>query len=54
MIPVNHSVPSVACRVESEEKSFAFSGDTTTNDGLWKALPDLKLHQLKSGDRFKL
>ncbi len=122
MIAVNHSVPGVAYRVESQNKSFAFSGDTTTNKSLWaalnkhdsldllfiesafankdavlaelafhycpqtlaedlcklehrpkvcishlkpgeekriikecqKALPDLKLHQLKSGDRFKL
>ena len=38
MIPVNHSVPGVAYRVESQGKSFAFSGDTTTNDSLWKAL----------------
>ena len=122
MIEVNHSVPAVAYRVESQGKSFAFSGDTTTNETLWaalnkhdnldllfveaafankdaeiarlafhycpqtlaedlpklrhwpkvhishlkpgdekrimkecqKALPDWKLHQLKSGDRFKL
>jgi len=122
MIAVNHSVPGVAYRVESKNKSFAFSGDTTTNKSLWaalnkhdnldllfiesafankdaalaelafhycpqtlaedlcklehrpkvcishlkpgeekrimkecqKALPDRKLHQLKSGDRFKL
>lgn len=38
MIPVNHSVPGVAYRVESQGKSFAFSGDTTTNDTLWAAL----------------
>lgn len=122
MMAVNHSVPGVAYRVESQGKSFAFSGDTTTNNTLWsalnkhdnldllfveaafankeaalanlafhycsqtlaedllklkhrpkvcishlkpgdekrimkecqKALPDWKLHQLKSGDRFKL
>ena len=122
MIEVNHSVPGVAYRIESQGKSFAFSGDTTTNETLWaalnkhdnldmlfvetafankdaeiarlahhycpqtlaedlpklrhwpkvyishlkpgeekrimkecqKALPDWKLHQLKSGDRFKL
>ena len=38
MIEVNHSVPGVAYRVESQGRSFAFSGDTTTNDGLWAAL----------------
>ena len=38
MIEVNHSVPGVAYRVESQGKSFAFSGDTTTNDSLWAAL----------------
>ena len=122
MIGVNHSVPGVGYRIESKGKSFAFSGDTTTNDSFWaalnkhdnldllfvetafankdadiaclahhycpqtlaedlpklrhwpkvyishlkpgdekrimrecqKALPDWKLHQLKSGDRFKL
>lgn len=38
MIAVNHTVPAVACRVESGGKSFVFSGDTTTNDDLWDAL----------------
>lgn len=38
MIAVNHSVPGVAYRVESQGSSFAFSGDTTTNDSLWAAL----------------
>ena len=38
MIAVNHSVPGVAYRVESQGKSFAFSGDATTNDSLWAAL----------------
>jgi len=38
MIAVNHAVPAVAYRVESQGKSFAFSGDTTTNDSLWAAL----------------
>ena len=122
MIAVNHTVPGVAYRIESQGKSFAFSGDTRTNKTLWaalnkhdnldlffvesafankeadlaelaghycprtlaedlpllkhrpkvcishlkpgdenrimkecqKALPEWKLHQLKSGDRFKL
>lgn len=38
MIAVNHTVPCVAYRVESGGRSFAFSGDTTTNDSLWAAL----------------
>lgn len=38
MIPVNHSVPGVGYRVENGTGSFAFSGDTTTNDTLWEAL----------------
>ena len=38
MIAVNHSVPAVAYRVESQGKSFAFSGDTTSNDTLWSVL----------------
>lgn len=38
MIPVNHAVPTVAYRVAGKDCSFAFSGDTTTNDTLWQAL----------------
>ena len=38
MIAVNHVVPGVAYRVESGGSSFAFSGDTTTNESLWAAL----------------
>ncbi len=38
MIPVNHSVPGVGYRVESAGRSFAFSGDTTSNESLWAAL----------------
>jgi ribonuclease BN (tRNA processing enzyme) len=38
MITVNHSVPCVGYRVESDGKSFAFSGDTTNNENLWAAL----------------
>ena len=37
-ISVNHSVPGVAYCVQSEGKIFAFSGDTTSNDSLWKGL----------------
>ncbi len=38
MIEVNHIVPGVGYRVESTTGSFAFSGDTTTNDTFWFAL----------------
>ena len=38
MIQVNHIVPGVGYRVESETGSFAFSGDTSTNDTFWDAL----------------
>lgn len=38
MIEVNHIVPCVGYRVHSDTGSFAFSGDTTTNDTLWAAL----------------
>lgn len=38
MIEVNHIVPGVGYRVESISGSFAFSGDTTTNDTFWAAL----------------
>ena len=38
MITVNHSVPGVGYRVESKGKSFAFSGDTTSNENLWASL----------------
>ncbi|EDY87445.1 cAMP phosphodiesterase class-II:Metallo-beta-lactamase superfamily [gamma proteobacterium HTCC5015] len=38
MIPVNHTVHGVAYRVVQGEKSFCFSGDTTTNDSLWQTL----------------
>ena len=44
MIEVNHTVPAVAYHIESQGKAFAFSGDTTTNNTLWKtlnALPSL-------------
>ncbi|MFK5915507.1 MAG: 3',5'-cyclic-nucleotide phosphodiesterase [Woeseiaceae bacterium] len=38
MIPVKHIVPGVGYRVESKTGSFAFSGDTSTNDTFWQAL----------------
>ncbi len=38
MIPVNHVVPSVGYRVETGNKVFAFSGDTSSNDTFWQVL----------------
>ncbi len=38
MIQVNHIVPAVGYRIEHDGKSFAFSGDTSTNDSFWDAL----------------
>ena len=38
MFSVNHTIPGVGYRVESAGKSFAFSGDTTSNESLWSAL----------------
>jgi ribonuclease BN (tRNA processing enzyme) len=38
MIAVNHSVPAAGYRVQNGVGSFAFSGDTTTNNGFWEAL----------------
>ena len=38
MIPVEHAVPAVGYRVESQTGVFAFSGDTSTNDSFWAGL----------------
>ena len=38
MVAVKHTVPGVGYRVESGGKSFAFSGDTTSNENLWAFL----------------
>jgi ribonuclease BN (tRNA processing enzyme) len=38
MIAVNHTVPAVGYRVSDGKGSFAFTGDTTTNDSFWQAL----------------
>ncbi|MDH5182785.1 MAG: 3',5'-cyclic-nucleotide phosphodiesterase [Gammaproteobacteria bacterium] len=37
-IAVNHIVPGVGYRVESDGKAFAFSGDTGENDNFWNIL----------------
>lgn len=38
MIPVDHAVPAVGYRVACPTGVFAFSGDTSTNDGFWAGL----------------
>lgn len=38
MIGVNHVVPAAGYRVQNGVGSFAFSGDTTSNDAFWRAL----------------
>ncbi len=38
MIPVQHIVPGVGYRLGAAGKSFAFSGDTCSNDSFWAAL----------------
>ena len=40
LLPVNHIVPACGYRVTNGSGSFAFSGDTTSNDTFWKALND--------------
>lgn len=41
MIAANHTVPAVALTATSNGKSFAFSGDTTSNDSIWEGLNKL-------------
>ncbi len=38
MIAVNHVVPAAGYRMSCPGGAFAYSGDTTTNDGFWAAL----------------
>ena len=35
-LPANHVVPAVGFRLDSGHASLVFTGDTTTNDALWK------------------
>jgi ribonuclease BN (tRNA processing enzyme) len=37
-VPANHVVPAVGYQVDSGRKSLVFTGDTTTNDELWKVV----------------
>jgi ribonuclease BN (tRNA processing enzyme) len=38
MIPVDHQVTTVALHVTAGGRSLCYSGDTSTNDGLWEGL----------------
>jgi cAMP phosphodiesterase len=38
MIAVNHTVPAAAYTVKTARKVLVYSGDTTTNDNLWRVL----------------
>lgn len=52
MIKVEHTVPAVAYAVTSNNRSMAYTGDTSTNDSLWQALnelPSLALLIIESG-----
>jgi ribonuclease BN (tRNA processing enzyme) len=37
-LPANHVVPAIGYQVDSGRASLVFSGDTTTNDALWKVV----------------
>ncbi|MDO8464833.1 MAG: 3',5'-cyclic-nucleotide phosphodiesterase [Gallionella sp.] len=41
-IPANHTVPAVGYHLDSGSTSLVFSGDTTTNDALWKVVNKIK------------
>jgi ribonuclease BN (tRNA processing enzyme) len=44
-IPANHTVPAVGYAVETQRAALIYSGDTSTNDALWKVVnrtPNLK------------
>jgi len=41
-IPANHTVPAVGYAVSSSRASLIYSGDTSVNDGLWKAVNDAR------------
>lgn len=45
MVEVNHTVPAAAYILQAENKTFVYSGDTTTNESLWN-----RLNQLSSID----
>jgi ribonuclease BN (tRNA processing enzyme) len=41
-IPANHVVPAVGYHLDSGKASLVFSGDTTSNDALWKVVNKIK------------
>lgn len=41
-IPANHVVPAVGYHLDSGKSSLVFSGDSTTNDALWKVVNKIK------------
>jgi len=41
-IPANHVVPAVGYHLDSGDASLVFSGDTTTNDAVWKVVNKIK------------
>lgn len=41
-VPANHVVPAVGYHLDSGAHSLVFSGDTTTNDALWKVINKIK------------
>jgi len=41
MIDVNHTVPASAFVIETTQACFAYSGDTCTNESLWRRLNEL-------------
>ena len=41
-IPANHTVPAVGYHLDSGSTSLVFSGDTTTNDALWKVVNQIE------------
>jgi ribonuclease BN (tRNA processing enzyme) len=40
-VPANHVVPAVGYHVDSGRQSLVFTGDTTTNDELWKIVNEI-------------
>jgi ribonuclease BN (tRNA processing enzyme) len=41
-LPANHVVPAIGYQLDSGNASLVFSGDTTTNDALWKVVNKIK------------
>jgi ribonuclease BN (tRNA processing enzyme) len=41
-IPANHTVPAVGYAVETQRSALIFTGDTSTNDALWKVVNSTK------------